>query len=105
MSLTARLEAVCHVVDAVLAAHGVAGRVAGGYVAGDGLLFSLTDGTFVDDQVRWQLQAHLGVSAVAATVGVILVHGWLSAAVARPAMLPATVGVLELIEMHQAERA
>ena len=70
-----QLELMCNTIDQVLAVHGLAAKVAGGYVAGNGVLFSLTDTTFVDTHVRLDLKEALRVSKVFATVGVVLVNG------------------------------
>ena len=45
----AELEKMSDQIDAILARHGLNGRVCGGYVAGSGILFSLHDGLFVTD--------------------------------------------------------
>jgi hypothetical protein len=73
----AQLEQMCTAVDTVLSRHGHSAKVAGGYVAGNGLLFSLSDTTFVNTGVRHDLRQALQAKAVLATVGVVLVNGWL----------------------------
>lgn len=107
MSLKARLEAMCWQIDAVLVAAGQTGRVAGGYVAGNSVLFTLCDTTFPDDDLRERVRLALGVTAVKATAGAVIVNGWLPATASADCPQlpdgPATVGVLDLIAMHQAE--
>lgn len=98
MNLKAQLELLCNIIDDVLSAAGLAARVAGGYVAGNGILFSLTDNTFVDSPLRQQLQERLGVTAVVATVGVILVRDWM-----RGVAPSNTIDVLQLIDLHHTE--
>ncbi|MCA9935830.1 MAG: hypothetical protein H6662_19140 [Ardenticatenaceae bacterium] len=113
-----QLELMCNTIDQVLAVHGLAAKVAGGYVAGNGVLFSLTDTTFVDTQVRLDLKEALRVGKVFATVGVVLVNG-----IRRPdfgadiiegelvegvvPVIPAdeveTVDLLTLMDAHEAE--
>lgn len=116
MGLKAQLENMCFVIDDVLAGNGLTARVAGGYVAGNGVLFSLTETTFVDTHVRLELEEALQVSKVLATVGVVLVNGWLQrqeraeramaaeAAEALPAPQVDTLDVLDLIRLHEAEQ-
>lgn len=107
MSLKARLEAMCWQIDAVLDDAGQTGRVAGGYVAGNSVLFTLCDTTFPDDDLREQVRLALGVTVVKATAGAVIVNGWLPGAAevigGECVSSPATVGVLDLIAMHQAE--
>lgn len=45
------LEAICLQVNAVLFLHGLLVKVAGGYLADNGLLLSLSDTVFVDEDV------------------------------------------------------
>ena len=71
-----QLEMACNKIDSVLQQHGHDAKVAGGYVAGNGILFSLTDTTFADTQTRMDVQSALRVAQVFATVGVILVNGY-----------------------------
>ncbi|MBE2200091.1 MAG: hypothetical protein IAE79_15860 [Anaerolinea sp.] len=76
MSMKTHLERMCMIVDEVLAGHGLSAQVAGGYVARNGILFSLTDTTFVNTQVRLALKDALQAPRVLATVGVVLVNDW-----------------------------
>ena len=75
--MEAYLEKICYLVDGVLANHGLSAKIAGGYVAGDGLLLSLSDTTFVNTGVRLDIQKALEASQVKATVGVVLVQNYL----------------------------
>jgi hypothetical protein len=68
------LERICYLVDGVLAQHGISAKIAGGYVAGDNLLLSLSDTTFVNNGVCHEIQKVLDANRVLSTVGVILVH-------------------------------
>lgn len=115
-----QLENLCSTIDMFMAGQGFATRVAGGYVAGDGLLLSLTDLTFLNTQARLKLKETLHVKEVLSTVGVVLVNGWLGSL--RP-FLPAddvlegeftavpftsaeaveTVDLFELMAVHEAE--
>ena len=113
--MEAYLEKICYLVDGVLAEHGLTAKIAGGYVAGDGLLLSLSDTTFVNTQVRLDIQKALEASKVLATVGVVLVHdyvrqfepGSFASQVLEgefevsPAPPVETVDLLELITSHQ----
>jgi hypothetical protein len=113
------LEKICYLVDSVLAQHGLSAKIAGGYVAGEGLLLSLSDTTFVNTQVRLDIQKTLEASQVLATVGVVLVHNYLrrfepgsfaSQVIegefeVSPAQPVGTVDVLELIADHQRQLA
>lgn len=113
--MEAYLEKICYLVDGVLAQHGLSAKIAGGYVAGDGLLLSLSDTTFVNTGVRHDIQEALEASQVLATVGVVLVHNYLrqyepgsfAAQVIEgefevsPAKPVETVDVLDLIAEHQ----
>ena len=58
--MEAYLEKICYMVDGVLAHHGLSAKIAGGYVAGDGLLLSLSDTTFVNTGVRLDIQKNAG---------------------------------------------
>jgi len=71
------LERICYLVDGVLAQHGLSAKIAGGYVAGNGLLLSLSDTTFVNTGVRHDIQKALDASQVLATVGVVLINNYL----------------------------
>jgi hypothetical protein len=109
------LERICYLVDGVLAQHGIAAKIAGGYVAGDNLLLSLSDTTFVNTGVRHDIQKALEASKVLATVGVVLVNNYschvepdsFAAQViegefeVRPAKPVETMDVLSLIADHQ----
>ena len=113
--MEAYLEKICYIVDGVLAHHGLSAKIAGGYVAGDGLLLSLSDTTFVNTHVRLDIQKTLEAGQVLATVGVVLVHNYLrqfepgsfASQVIEgefeisPAKPVETVDVLELITDHQ----
>ena len=113
--MEAYLEKICYLVDGVLAHHGLAAKIAGGYVAGDGLLLSLSDTTFVNTGVRYDIQKALEASQVLATVGVVMVHNYLrryepgsfAAQVIEgefemsPAKPVETVDVLDLIAAYQ----
>jgi len=71
------LERICYLVDGVLAQHGLSATIAGGYVAGNGLLLSLSDTTFVNTGVRHDIQKALDASQVLATIGVVLINNYL----------------------------
>ena len=115
--MEAYLEKICYLVDAVLAHHGHSAKIAGGYVAGDGLLLSLSDTTFVNTKVRLDIQKALKASQVLATVGVVLVHNYVrqyepgsfSSQVIEgefevsPAKPVETMDLLDLIADHQKE--
>lgn len=115
--MEAYLEKICYVVDGVLANHGLSAKIAGGYVAGEGLLLSLSDTTFVNTGVRLDIQKALAASQVVATVGVVMVHdyvrefepGSFGAQVIEgefevsPGKPVETVDVLDLITAHQTE--
>ena len=111
-----RLEQMCNMVDAILAGHGLAAQVAGGYLTGDGLLLSLTDTTFLNTQIQHELRSALHVDKVLATVGVVLVNGWLQrpsadnviegeyVEVKQESLTDVeTVDLLDLIAEHQGE--
>jgi hypothetical protein len=70
------LEKICYLVDSVLAQHGLSAKIAGGYVAGNGLLLSLSDSSFVNTGVRHDIQKALAASQVLSTVGVVLIHDY-----------------------------
>lgn len=74
--MESHLEKICYLVDGVLAQHGLSTKIAGGYIAGNGLLLSLTDTTFVNTGVRHDIQAALEASQVLATVGVVLINNY-----------------------------
>lgn len=109
-----KLEQMCLLIDGVLARHGLSAKVAGGYLARSGLLLSLTDTTFVDTNVRYDIKRALNAKHVAATVGVVLISNW-----SPPEdgviegqyqeIEPAsegnieTIDVMELIARHEAE--
>ncbi len=116
------LERMCNTIDEVLNGHGFCARVAGGYVAGNGILFSLTDTEFLNTQVRFDLKEALRVSRVMATVGVVLVNdrklrrrpvervideaqALLPAGPPEPAKSAETVDLLDLIAAHEADVA
>jgi hypothetical protein len=111
------LERICYLVEGVLAQHGLSAKIAGGYVAGNGLLLSLSDTTFVNTGVRHDIQKALNANQVLATVGVVLINnclhqfepdsfaaqvieGEFEVRAARPVE---TVDVLALIAAHQSQ--
>ena len=119
MSMKTNLERMCNIIDNVLAGHGLSAQVAGGYVAGNGILFSLTDTTFLNTQLRLELKEALQVPKVLATVGVVLVNDWRQRegeagtvlegsyeVVESPPLIAdvETVDVLDLIEAHEADQ-
>jgi hypothetical protein len=75
-SLVEHLESHIYWVDGVLARHGLEARVAGGYVAGSGLLLSLSKTVFANNAVCQDVSALFGGAQVLATVGVIMIHGY-----------------------------
>ena len=100
--MEARLEEICFAVDGVLEQQGLSAKVAGGYVAGNGLLLSLSDTTFCKDAVRIAVAEQLSAQQVMATVGVLLVHGIDFNANAdvvegEYVVVPETVDMMELI--------
>ena len=73
--MEAELEVMSDQIDEVLVGHGLNGRVCGGYVAGNGILFSLHDGTFVQETaVREEIQRVLGARQIKTAPGVIMVQ-------------------------------
>lgn len=112
------LEDMCRIIDDILAAHGLSAQVAGGYVTGCGILFSLTDTTFLNTQMQLELREALQVPTVRATVGVVLVNDWLPRrerqgtviegeyeTVWSPMFEPVeTIDVLDLILAHETEQ-
>lgn len=97
--------------DEVLAGQGVGARVAGGYYAGDGVLLSLNEATFLQTAVVRRLRQVLEARNVVATVGVVLVNGWRQrpSAPGGEALPPApveveTMDVLELMALHRTEQ-
>ena len=109
------LERICYLVDGVLAQHGLSAKIAGGYVAGNGLLLSLSDTTFVNTGVRHDIRKALDANQVLATVGVVMINNYLrqfepgsfAAQVIEgefevsPGKPVETVDVLDLITVHQ----
>lgn len=93
MKVNSELEVYCDIIDGVLQAYKLPGRVAGGYVTRKGLLFSLHDTTFPPQTVVEVLQEIFNVQ-ITVTVGVILLQD-------RPKMirLPQveTVDIFELM--------
>ncbi|MCB8944548.1 MAG: hypothetical protein H6658_12430 [Ardenticatenaceae bacterium] len=62
-------------IDAVLERYGLNGRVCGGYVAGNGILFSLHDGTFVrETAVLDEIQKTLGARQIVTAPGAVMVQ-------------------------------
>ncbi len=74
--MKSRLEKICFRLDSILSRHDVQAKVVGGYVAGSGLLFSLSDNIFLNTNVRSDIQHSLQASKVIATVGVVMVHNY-----------------------------
>ena len=111
------LERICYLVDGVLAQHGLSAKIAGGYVAGNGLLLSLSDSTFVHTGVRHDIQKALDANQVLATVGVVMINNYLrqfepgsfasqiieGEFEVSPAQPVETVDVMDLIAIHQDE--
>jgi len=67
------LEGLCQVVDDILFFNRAADRVAGGYLAGNNVLLSLTGTLFISSQIIEQIGRALDCG-VKATVGVILLN-------------------------------
>lgn len=111
------LERICYLVDGVLAQHGLSAKIAGGYVAGNGLLLSLSDRTFVNTGVRHDIQKALDANQVLATVGVVMINNYLrqfepgsfasqiieGEFEVNPAQPVETVDVMDLIAIYQDE--
>ena len=68
------LENMSNQIDEVLARHGLSGRVCGGYVAGSGILFTLSDTTFLKTAVLEELQQVLGGRRIVSAPGAIIVQ-------------------------------
>jgi hypothetical protein len=113
--MKSHLEHICHRVDDVLAKHGIPAKVAGGYIANTGLLLSLSDTTFINTAVRWDIKQALKANQVLATVGVVMVsnvalvpddsqlepdviEGEFEVSIAPPVT---TVDILDLIVAHE----
>jgi hypothetical protein len=97
--LVEHLEQSIYWVDGVLARHGLSVRVAGGYVAGSGLLLSLSGPVFVSDAVCRDVSALFDGARVLATVSVIMING-AQTAVENPAVMD----VMELITIAEMEQ-
>ncbi|MCA9935980.1 MAG: hypothetical protein H6662_15680 [Ardenticatenaceae bacterium] len=105
-----QIEGMSAAIDAVLKAYKITDKVAGGYVAGNGILFSLTGTAYINDidETIAQVLQHIFLRPIKATVGVIMVGGPLFA---RPRMdfvegeiVPAeleTVSILTLMAQHR----
>lgn len=69
------LEQMSDQIDVALARHSLPGRVCGGYVAGNGILFSLHDETFVrETAVLDEIKQILGAKQLVSAPGVILIQ-------------------------------
>ena len=70
-----KLEEMSDQIDGVLERHNFTGRVCGGYVAGNGILFSLHDGTFVKETaVLDEIKQALGVRQIVTAPGTVIVQ-------------------------------
>ena len=69
-----QLEWICTAVDSILAIHGLTAKVAGGRIARDELLLSLSDTIFIDTCVQYHIQQALKARRVAATVGGVFIN-------------------------------
>jgi hypothetical protein len=67
------LETLSHKVDGLLIQHGYGDRVAGGYVARNDVLLSLTGTAFVDADTIYNMELALECQ-IKATVGVLLLN-------------------------------
>lgn len=70
-----QLEQTCSQIDAILALHGLSTKVAGGYVASNGVLLSLSTLLLADAIILADIRHKLNVPDVVATVGVLLLDG------------------------------